>query len=383
MKGLSGETIEKSFRKFLEQGATTQSLEQFASDVANILGLDRMVILRKKDSGCKMLIISDVITSHELRPGSEECRWLDLDSPIVEGGFMALPTKYDVVFLLEGIPKDIDRSTLSHILNLLEMAVCIYVKFAQPLYQMKMQYMEAKKAHTTSLKHISKMTHDLKTPLATIIASAELLLAGSMGEINDKQRKYLEIIKENSYQLHVMLDDLLDLARLQLGAVRLEIATFSLKKAISETIKLFEGQLLDKKLKISVDFRMGNEYVSADKRRVKQILYNLLSNSVKFTPSGGSIYITAEDEGKFAKITVQDTGIGFADKFKDNIFEEIENEWANLQQLSSSELPGLGLLVVKRLVELHGGRIWAKSLPEGGSKFVFLIPKDSTTIRRS
>ena len=123
--------------------------------------------------------------------------------------------------------------------------------------------------------------------------------------------------------------------------------------------------------------------MSADKRRVKQILYNLLSNSVKFTPSGGSIYITAEDEGKFAKITVQDTGIGFADKFKDNIFEEIENEWANLQQLSSSELPGLGLLVVKRLVELHGGRIWAKSLPEGGSKFVFLIPKDSTTIRRS
>ncbi|GEM_PF-6064711 len=239
----------------------------------------------------------------------------------------------------------------------------IFYMFQRKYREMRLKYSLALQGPSRTLSQISKMMHDLKTPLATIMAAADLIISAMLGPLNESQKKYLQMIKDSSSQLSIMLDDLMDMARLRLSSIELRMATFSIKETVEEVVKAFEGQILDKKLHIKTAFA-GNEYVVADPRRIKQVLYNIISNAIKYTPPGGSIIIRAASDDEGFKVVVEDTGPGIPHE----LIEELMDESSK-----SENLPA-GLFIVKRLVDYHGGRVEIKAEEGKGTKFAFYIP---------
>jgi signal transduction histidine kinase len=216
------------------------------------------------------------------------------------------------------------------------------------------------------------MSHELRTPLNAVIGFSEVLQEKLFGELNEKQDEYVDDILTSGRHLLSLINEILDLSKVEAGRMELEVATFDLPLAI-DNARTFVRERATRHgitLDVDVDERLG-DYVG-DERKIKQILLNLLSNAVKFTPEGGRIGINARQANGAIEISVSDTGIGIAPADQPKIFEEFRQVGGDYAH--KSEGTGLGLTLAKKFVELHGGKIWVESEAGKGSKFTFSLP---------
>jgi len=226
---------------------------------------------------------------------------------------------------------------------------------------------------------LAHMSHELRTPLNSIIGFSELLKTMTAGELNEKQVHYVDNIRESSKHLLALINDILDLSKVEAGKIELTIDKISVPNAINEVVNLIKERAIKSNVSIKKDIEPQLE-IMADRQRFKQILFNLLSNAVKFNkPEGGEVKITGRKEDDMVKISVSDTGIGIREENMNKLYQEFEQiDSGNVRKYEGT---GLGLAITKKLVELHGGKIWAKSKYGEGSTFIFTIPlKNPKTI---
>jgi len=219
---------------------------------------------------------------------------------------------------------------------------------------------------------LANMSHELRTPLNAIIGFSEALLEKMFGEINEKQKDYLQDIHSSGQHLLSLINDILDLAKVEAGRMELNLGTFDLPAAIANALTLIRERAMRHGigLSVEVDSRLGE--LNADERKLKQILLNLLSNAVKFTPEGGKIKVVARRVDDMVEIAVSDMGIGIALKDQATVFEEFKQVGSDYTR--KAEGTGLGLALTRKLVELHGGTIRLESEPGKGSTFTFTLP---------
>jgi signal transduction histidine kinase len=219
---------------------------------------------------------------------------------------------------------------------------------------------------------LANMSHELRTPLNAIIGFSEVLLEKLFGDVNEKQEDYLKDIYSSGRHLLGLINDILDLSKVEAGRMELDRSTFDLQSALSTAMTLVRerAQRHNVALKLTAAPDLGE--VTADERKLKQILVNLLSNAVKFTPDGGSVEVKAVREPEQVVIAVRDTGIGIAPEDQEAVFEEFRQVGRDYTR--KQEGTGLGLSLSRRFVELHGGRITVESEPGKGSTFTFNLP---------
>jgi GAF domain-containing protein len=222
---------------------------------------------------------------------------------------------------------------------------------------------------------LANMSHELRTPLNAIIGFSEVLSERMFGEVNEKQAEYLKDIHESGRHLLSLINDILDLSKIEAGRMELEVTTFDLPTALSNAMTLIRerAQRHGIQLGMEVDPALGE--FSGDERKFKQIMLNLLSNAVKFTPDGGKVDILATRANGAVEVAVRDTGIGIAPEDQQAVFEEFRQ--VGRDQRRKAEGTGLGLALTKRFVELHGGAIRLHSTPGQGSTFTVSLPLSS------
>ena len=219
---------------------------------------------------------------------------------------------------------------------------------------------------------LANMSHELRTPLNAIIGFSEVLLERMFGEMNEKQEDYLKDIHSSGQHLLSLINDILDLAKVEAGRMELNLATFHLPTAIDNALTLVRERAMRHSIALAADIDPQLGELHADERKLKQILLNLLSNAVKFTPEGGSITVAARPLADKVEIAVTDTGVGIAPDDHAAVFEEFKQ--VGTDYMRKSEGTGLGLALTRRLVELHGGTMHLESEPGKGSTFSFTIP---------
>ena len=235
----------------------------------------------------------------------------------------------------------------------------------------KGRQIEAANRHKSEF--LANMSHELRTPLNAIIGFSEVLGEKLFGELNEKQAEYTEDILSSGRHLLSLINEILDLSKVEAGRMELELTSFDMPLAI-ENARTFVRERATKhgiKLDVMIDERLGDYF--GDERKIKQILLNLLSNAVKFTPEGGQISINARQLNGSVQISVSDTGIGIAPEDQARIFEEFRQVGGD--HAHKSEGTGLGLTLAKKFVELHGGTIWVESEVGKGSTFTFTLPQ--------
>jgi signal transduction histidine kinase/HAMP domain-containing protein len=241
--------------------------------------------------------------------------------------------------------------------------------------QEKSRQLEIANKHKSEF--LANMSHELRTPLNAIIGFSEALLEKMFGEMNAKQEDYLKDIHSSGRHLLSLINDILDLAKVEAGRMELELSGFHLPSALQNAMTLVRerAQTHGITLKARVDSKLGE--IRADERKFKQILLNLLSNAVKFTPDGGRVEVDARRNGKSVEVSVKDSGVGIAKEDQEAVFEEFRQ--VGRDYTSKQEGTGLGLALTRRFVELHGGKIWLKSAPGKGSTFTFTLPLNTVT----
>ena len=233
----------------------------------------------------------------------------------------------------------------------------------------KSRQLEAASRHKSEF--LANMSHELRTPLNAIIGFSEVLAEKMFGEVNAKQAEYLQDILESGRHLLSLINDILDLSKIEAGHMELETADFDLPSAIENALILVRERVTRRgiTLGLTIDERLG--MVRGDERKVKQILLNLLSNALKFTPEGGRIDVGAGRHDEMAEVSVADTGIGIAPADQETVFEEFRQVGTAERK---AEGTGLGLALTRKFVELHGGKIWVQSELGRGSTFTFTLP---------
>ncbi|HEV8670516.1 MAG TPA: ATP-binding protein, partial [Candidatus Limnocylindria bacterium] len=234
--------------------------------------------------------------------------------------------------------------------------------------QAKNEELEVASRHKSEF--MANMSHELRTPLNAIIGFSEVLLQGIFGDVNEKQREYLQDVLGSGQHLLSLINDILDLSKIEAGRMELELSTFGLRDALESGLTIVKDRAARHGIALSAVVAADVGTIQADERKVKQILYNLLTNAVKFTPDGGRVDINVRAENDDLRVEVRDTGIGVAPADQERIFEEFRQ----VGRERSREGTGLGLTLTKRFVELHGGRIWLESAPGTGSTFGFTLP---------
>jgi GAF domain-containing protein/sensor histidine kinase YesM len=219
---------------------------------------------------------------------------------------------------------------------------------------------------------LANMSHELRTPLNAIIGFSEVLIERMFGELNEKQDDYLKDIHSSGRHLLSLINDILDLSKVEAGRMELEPSSFDLPMAISNAMTLLRERAQRHGIALGLNADPGLGEIVADERKLKQILVNLLSNAVKFTPDGGRIDVSTHRDADNVVIAVRDTGIGIAPEDQGAVFEEFRQVGRNYT--NKQEGTGLGLALTRKFVELHGGRIWLESEPGKGSTFSFTIP---------
>jgi signal transduction histidine kinase/CHASE3 domain sensor protein len=230
---------------------------------------------------------------------------------------------------------------------------------------------EVEHANRMKSEFLARMSHELRTPLNAIIGFSDLLAEESAGPLSEKQSRFIGHVRAGARHLLQLINDVLDVSKIEAGKIDLSMANFVAADAIIEVMSVIRP--LAESKGIQTDSKVGNELViHADRIRFKQILYNLLTNAVKFTQEEGKVSIEAFPEKDFVRICVSDTGIGISPEEQVAIFEEFHQVGGTTK--NANQGTGLGLTITRRLVELHGGRIWVESKPDSGSQFSFTIP---------
>ena len=218
------------------------------------------------------------------------------------------------------------------------------------------------------------MSHELRTPLNHIIGFTELVTDKRLGTLNQQQEEYLQDVLQSGRHLLSLINDILDLSKVEAGKMNLEASEIPLESLLRDSLNMVKEKALKHGIALTPRFEAIPDPIRADERKLKQILYNLLSNAVKFTPDGGRVELAARGmEGQGVEITVTDTGIGLPEDDLKRIFQPFEQ--GDNSAGRKYQGTGLGLSLTKVMVELHGGRIWAESEgPEQGSHFHVVLP---------
>lgn len=238
---------------------------------------------------------------------------------------------------------------------------------------------QANRAKSQFLAH---MSHELRTPLHAVLGFADLLHGKFFGNLNDKQLEYVNQIDTNGKHLLSLINELLDMSKIDAGAMELELEDISFEELINAIVSMMDSQFRKKKLNVKTSIESTLPIMAVDRRKFTQILMNLLSNAVKFTPECGRIEIKAAKEGESQiRVEVSDTGIGIAENDIDKIFSEFyQTDRARDEQLGGT---GIGLALTRRLVELHGGKIGVESEEGKGSIFWFTLPLKQVSRKES
>ena len=218
---------------------------------------------------------------------------------------------------------------------------------------------------------LANMSHELRTPLNAIIGFSEVLSERMFGEINDKQAEYLADILESGRHLLSLINDILDLSKIEAGRMELEPTDFDLPSVIENTLILVRERAHRRGITLGHAIDADLREIRADERKVKQVLLNLLSNALKFTPEGGRIDVRARRQESALEVSVADTGVGIAPEDQEAVFEEFRQVGTAAKKVEGT---GLGLAISRKFIELHGGRIWVKSQVGSGSTFAFSLP---------
>jgi signal transduction histidine kinase len=245
--------------------------------------------------------------------------------------------------------------------------------------QLKIQADELRKLRDEALvanqhksEFLANMSHELRTPLNAVIGFSQMLEKQVFGELNEKQMEYINDIHSSGRHLLSLINDILDLSKVEAGRMELQLERFHLPDAIMTASSLFKEKAATHGIELDVKVSDELGEILADERKVKQILLNLLSNAIKFTPDGGVISVVAAQKSKDVVISVTDTGPGISESDKSVIFEEFQQGSSGASK--SKEGTGLGLALSKKFVELHGGSIHVNSELGRGSTFTFSLP---------
>jgi signal transduction histidine kinase len=228
-------------------------------------------------------------------------------------------------------------------------------------------YHDLETASQHKSEFLASMSHELRTPLNAIIGFSEVLLEQMFGEINERQAGYLNDILTSGRHLLSLINDILDLSKIEAGKMELEPSTFYLPAVLEAGITMVRERATNHDITLALDIDPKVAGIEADERKVKQIVFNLLSNAVKFTPDGGRIDVTAHHNGTSVEVAVHDTGIGIDPADHERIFEQF-------QQAGQREGSGLGLALARNFITLHGGQLTLDSQPGTGSTFTFTLP---------
>jgi signal transduction histidine kinase len=248
----------------------------------------------------------------------------------------------------------------------------IAIENARLFHEVEAQVVQLEVASYHKSEFLANMSHELRTPLNAIIGFSEVLIEEMFGELNDKQTEYLKDIHSSGQHLLILINDVLDLSKIESGHMELELSCFDLGLLLDHSLTMVRERATRQGLSVTLDVGPGLEEWVADARRVKQVMVNLLSNAVKFTPTSGSIRVRAARVGDNAEVSVIDTGVGIAPEDQALVFEEFRQ--ARGDYLRKTEGTGLGLSLARRFVELHGGTMWLQSTPDQGSTFSFSLP---------
>jgi signal transduction histidine kinase/putative methionine-R-sulfoxide reductase with GAF domain len=218
---------------------------------------------------------------------------------------------------------------------------------------------------------LANMSHELRTPLNAIIGFSEVLGERMFGDLNEKQEEYLKDIHASGQHLLSLINDILDLSKIEAGKMELEVSDFDLPMTIDNALMLVRERAGRRGIALhtTIDERLGQ--VQADERKIRQVLLNLLSNAIKFTPEGGRIEVGAKPVDGFIEVSVTDTGVGIAPEDQEAVFEEFRQVGTAEKKVEGT---GLGLALSRKFIELHGGKIWVKSQVGAGSTFTFTVP---------
>ena len=266
--------------------------------------------------------------------------------------------------------------------------------------QLKQSNTELQRVSRMKSDFLANMSHELRTPLNAIIGFSELLLDQHFGELNDIQQEYLTDVLESGRHLLSLINDILDLSKVEAGKVEMSLSEVPIEELLHGSLGMIRYKAMKHNISLSVSIGDIPERLVADERKLKQILFNLVSNAVKFTNDGGTIEVHADtvtkdwlkdnvpllfmseleqliekDSDRFLKISVKDTGIGIAEEHMKKIFEAFEQ--VDSSRAKRFEGTGLGLALCKNFVEMHGGMIWVESSPGNGSTFSFVLPLGS------
>jgi signal transduction histidine kinase len=233
-------------------------------------------------------------------------------------------------------------------------------------------YRQLEAANQHKSEFLANMSHELRTPLNAIIGFSEVLKDEMFGQLNDKQLEYARDIYTSGHHLLSLINDILDLAKIEAGRMELAVSTFDVSATLENALTLVRGRAARQGIQLELQVDEGLGTFSGDERKFRQTLLNLLSNAVKFTPEKGRVQVVAGPVDDGIQVSVIDTGVGIPKEEQEAIFDAFHQVPGN--ERTQGEGTGLGLTLAKQFVEMHGGRIWVRSEPAKGSAFTFILP---------
>ncbi len=248
----------------------------------------------------------------------------------------------------------------------------IAIQNARMVQEIRRKSRELEVASQHKSEFLANMSHELRTPLNAVIGFSEVLLERMFGEVNAKQEDYLKDILSSGRHLLSLINDILDLSKVEAGRMELEPSRFEVAAAVHNAMTLVRERAQRHGIALGAELAPDLGEIVADERKFKQILVNLLTNAVKFTPDGGKVDVLARRHGGALEVAVRDTGIGIAEEDQQAVFEEFRQ--VGRHYTNKQEGTGLGLALTRRFVELHGGAVRLESVPGKGSTFTFTIP---------
>jgi signal transduction histidine kinase len=319
---------------------------------------------------CRPVVIADALTDPSYT-------WKEAQQRLGFRSMLGVPMLRDgepvgVIALWRGEVRPFSEHDQRLVTTFADQAV-IAIENARLFEQLQAKTGQLEVASRHKSEFLANMSHELRTPLNAIIGFSEVLLEQMFGEVNAKQLEYLHDIHSSGHHLLTLINDVLDLSKIEAGRMELELSTIDVRETLGNALTLVRERASRQGLKLELDLPDELDSWVADARKVKQVLLNLLSNAVKFTPAGGSVTLRARRRGDaMLEIAVIDTGVGIAPAEQARVFDAFRQ--ASGSYLRKTEGTGLGLALARSFVELHGGRLSLESVPGLGSTFSFTLP---------
>jgi signal transduction histidine kinase/ActR/RegA family two-component response regulator len=304
-------------------------------------------------------------------PRVDDQEWARREGMVAFAGYPLLVEGRLVGVMAMFARQPLSEDTLTTLASVADfIALNIERKRAEAALQQAKETAEAATRHKSEF--LANMSHELRTPLNAIIGFSDVLLEKMFGELNERQEEYLQDILSSGHHLLSLINDILDLSKVEAGKMELEPTVFNLRELLEGSLVMVKERALTHGLMLSLDIGEDIDTFIGDERKVKQVLFNLLSNAVKFTPDKGKVSVTATKTDGVVQVVVRDTGIAIAAEDQRRIFEAFQQVGKGM--VGKPEGTGLGLALTKKFVELHGGQIWVESTLGQGSTFTFTLP---------